>query len=193
MQENNNKPAVVLPTLNELSMQPEDAFKNDAFKMLVNHPPKAEWVKTNKFANNSSYMPIDKVEILLDTIFQMWEVHVLNITTMFNSVCVTVRLRYKHPVTGEWMSHDGVGAKGVQVDSGCKASDMAAIKENAVTMALPIAKSYAIKDAADHLGKIFGRDLNRKDVVDFSPAYAKSLKVEKKKEVVKNAPKTDLP
>jgi hypothetical protein len=29
-------------------------------------------------------------------------------------------------------------------------------------MALPMAKSYAIKDACDHFGKLFGRDLNRK-------------------------------
>jgi hypothetical protein len=34
-------------------------------------------------------------------------------------------------------------------------------------MALPMAKSYAIKDACDHFGKLFGRDLNRKETMGF--------------------------
>ena len=38
-------------------------------------------------------------------------------------------------------------------------------------MALPIAKVAAIKDAADELGALFGRDLNRKDVVQFAGAF----------------------
>ena len=35
-------------------------------------------------------------------------------------------------------------------------------------MALPIAKTIAVKDAADHLGEIFGASLNRKDIIQFS-------------------------
>ena len=33
--------------------------------------------------------------------------------------------------------------------------------------AAPAAESYAIKDAAEKLGKIFGKDLNRKDVIGY--------------------------
>jgi hypothetical protein len=36
-------------------------------------------------------------------------------------------------------------------------------------MALPIAESYAIKDASEKIGKLFGRDLNRKDTMGFAP------------------------
>lgn len=36
-------------------------------------------------------------------------------------------------------------------------------KADGVQKALPAAKAYAIKDAAEEFGKIFGRDLNRKD------------------------------
>jgi hypothetical protein len=34
-------------------------------------------------------------------------------------------------------------------------------------MAFTMAKSYAIKDACDHFGKLFGRDLNRKETMGF--------------------------
>lgn len=176
MENNTKQLPAKLPTLQELSLDPEVAFKNDAFKLLLNSPPKERWIKTNPYANNSKDIPIDKVEMLLDTIFQRWKVSVLNTGTMFNAVYVHIRLEYVDPVTGEWMHHDGVGAKEVQVDSGSKASDMSSIKASAVTMALPIAKSLAIKDAADHLGKIFGRDLNRKDTIEFKPAYTEAAK-----------------
>ena len=35
-------------------------------------------------------------------------------------------------------------------------------------MALPIAKTIAIKDACDHFGKMFGSDLNRKDTISYN-------------------------
>jgi hypothetical protein len=34
-------------------------------------------------------------------------------------------------------------------------------------MAYPVAKTIAIKDAADHFGKLFGSDLNRKDLINY--------------------------
>ena len=37
--------------------------------------------------------------------------------------------------------------------------------------ALPSAKSYALKDAAELLGDLFGKNLNRKDVLAFIGAY----------------------
>lgn len=158
-----------VPDIKDLMLDPEQAFKNDELKTLLNHEPKKEWLKTNQFANNSLYLPIDKVEILLDSIFQKWRVEVLNTSSMFNAVTATVRLHYVDPVSGEWMYHDGVGAKALQVNKGFLPSDMAQIKDNAVMLALPIAKTQALKDAADHLGKLFGRDLNRKDTVEFRP------------------------
>jgi hypothetical protein len=67
--------------------------------------------------------------------------------------------------------HDGVGACELQTnkDTGALKMDMSNVSRGAVSMALPIAKSLAIKDATDHIGKIFGRDLNRKDVIEFKP------------------------
>jgi hypothetical protein len=159
-----------LVKLSELHHDVQVAFKNDALKLLLNQQPHDSWVKKHPMTKNP-YLPIDKVEFMLDRIFQEWKVEVVREGVMFNSIYVTVRLHYKDPVTGEWRFHDGVGAKACQLDSGSKSSQMENIKEAAVMMALPIAKSLAIKDAADHLGKLFGRDLNRKDTVNFAGAY----------------------
>lgn len=160
-----------LPTLADLNRDVAEAFKNDQLNMLLNqHPPQA-WVKQNKFANNSNYLPIDKVEYLLTRIFQRWRVEVIDFKQMFNAVSCHIRLHYLNPITGQWDFHDGVGAADIQVKAGASASDLASINRNATGMALPIAKSMAIKDAADHLGKLFGRDLNRKDTLEFDGAY----------------------
>ena len=62
---------------------------------------------------------------------------------------------------------DGVGANPLQVNSGKKPMDSDEIKSNAVMLALPIAETNAVKDAADKIGRIFGRDLNRKDTMSY--------------------------
>lgn len=174
-------PTRPLPKLADLHADPESAFKNDQLKQLLNNPPSQHWLKKHPMAKTkddkgnqiaSSYLPVDKVEMLLDMIFQEWRIEVLNACQMFQSIAVTVRLHYKNPITGEWSFHDGVGAKSVQVDAGASAADLSKVKDAGVQMALPSAKSYAIKDAADHLGKIFGRDLNRQGTIDFVGKYS---------------------
>jgi hypothetical protein len=58
-----------------------------------------------------------------------------------------------------------------KADTGSLKADFSNINKSAVEMALPIAKTNAIKDACDHIGKLFGRDLNRKDSIEFTPKY----------------------
>lgn len=169
-----------LPSLAQLHEDPQQAFKNDSLKLLLNQPPHDSWLKDHPHAktkNNlnqtvaAKYLPIDKVEYLLDYIFQQWKIEVLKAEAMFQSISVTVRVHYLNPVTREWMYHDGVGASPVQTDAGKSAADLGAIKSAGVQMALPAAKSYAIKDACEHLGKLFGRDVNRRDTIAFAGAY----------------------
>ena len=121
--------------------------------------------------NGGQYLPIDKVEFLLTRIFQQWRVEILNVGVAFQSVWVSVRLHVLNPITGQWMSHDGIGAAPVQTDAGKSTADLGAIKSRAVQIGMPIAKSGAIKDAAEHFGALFGRDLNRKDIVQFAGTY----------------------
>lgn len=167
------KEVAKIPTLQELTIDEDRAYKNDQFNSLLNQHPVVSWVKDHPFARGVKYLPIDKVEYLLTRIFQEWKCEVLGYSQLFNSVGCHVRLHYKNPTTLEWSYHDGLGAVGVQVDKGSSASDLSAIKQDAVMKALPAAKSYALKDAAEHLGKLFGRDLNRKETLPFSVTYTK--------------------
>lgn len=160
-----------LPTLPDLVGDEVDVFKNDQLNLLLNQDTPKSWVLKHPFAKDVHYLTIQRVEILLTAIFQEWKVEVINYQQLFNSVSCHVRLHYKSPLDGSWKFHDGLGAVGVQTDKGESASNLNAIKSDAVMKALPAAKSYAIKDAAEHLGKLFGRDLNRKDDIEFTPKY----------------------
>lgn len=159
-----------LPELSELHMTPEKAFEYDKFLTLINQSPHEKWIKKHPMYGNK-YLPIDKVEYLLKRIFQQYKIEVLREGIMLNAAYVTVRVHYLHPQLQQWMFHDGVGAKSFQLDSGSAASDLRNIKAEAVMLALPIAKTMAIKDACDHLGKLFGGDLNRKDTLRFKGGY----------------------
>jgi hypothetical protein len=174
-----------IPTIAELvklAGNVSQSHEKDSLNELLNQPPHASWVKSHPMAKAKNdqgetipakYLPIDKVEFLLTYIFQNWRIEVLREQVMFNSISITVRLHVQNPITLEWTYNDGVGAMNVQTDAGKSAADLGAIKAAAVQMALPSAKSYAIKDAAEHFGAIFGRDLNRRDIIQFSGAHTK--------------------
>lgn len=139
----------------------DGAFRKDQFNLILNQQPEESWILTNKYAGNSKYIPIGIKETLLQRIFKEYKVEILREGTMFNAVYVTIRLHYLHPITGLWSYHDGTGADQVQTKAGSSPSDLQNISNNAVAMSLPKAVSFAISDATDHLGKLFGRDLNR--------------------------------
>jgi len=158
-----------LPVLADLYKATDIAtlFKHDQFNLLMNQAPEPKWILENKFAGNSKYIPIGILETLLQRIFKEFKVEVMREGQLFNSVYVTIRLHYLNPVSGEWSYHDGVGSAQIQTKAGASPADLASINNNAVMMALPMAKSYAIKDCTDHFGKLWGRDLNRKDTMGF--------------------------
>lgn len=157
-----------LPTIQELYENTDLAIKHDDFNVLMNQEPPASWVKVNKYAGNSHYLPIEKVEWLLRRIFKQFRIEITGQGTAFNGVWVTVRVHYVHPVTNEWEYHDGIGAEALQVKSGSSPADLANLNKGALAMAFPLAKSQAIKDACHHFGKAFGADLNRQDVIAYS-------------------------
>ena len=145
--------------------------KMGELKNVLNQNPNKSWVKNHPFAQNVVYLPIDKVEAMLDMIFQQWKVEILSVSQLAQSICCTIRLHYLNPITKEWSFHDGVGAVPLKTDKGFSASDLSHIKSDAVATGAPAAKSFAIKDAAEHLGKLFGRDLNRKDTIAYTNLY----------------------
>lgn len=157
-----------LPKIQDLYNDKSLARANDTFVTLLNQPPKAEWVKTHPFIKNYKYLPIERVEYLLKTIFKSYRIEITGQGQSFNGVWVTVRLHYLNPVSNAWDFHDGIGAVELQTAKGTSPADLANINNGALGMAFPVAKTRAVKDATDHLGKLFGSDLNRKDDIDYS-------------------------
>lgn len=164
---NQNLPSKHIPKYDELVSMDETKSRQNDFQVLLNHEPPDNWIKTNKYANNSRYLSIDKVEYLLTRLFVKWWVEVKDYKVIANSVCVHVRLFYIDPITNEMLFQDGLGASPMQTDEGAGATDFNKIKASAVQISLPAAETYAIKDAAEKIGRIFGKDLNRKDLIAY--------------------------
>lgn len=143
----------------------------DKYLSIVNANPPKSFIQPHPTAKNVKYIPIDKIEWLLTRLYQKWHVEILREGTMFNSVFVVIRLHYFNPISKEWEQQEGVGAVGMQTSKGAAAADMNQILGDAVMKGLPAAESYAIKDAAEKIGRLFGKDLNRKDTYGFTPAY----------------------
>jgi hypothetical protein len=176
----------------------DEIFSDNEIRKLMQNQPHKDWLKKNKFANNSEYLSIDKVEYLLDNLFaSRWKVEILSTEQTETTVSVTIRLHYFDEKQGEWMFHDGVCGVPLKRDAVTEIekatfeqlmfkigqiSDVIEraklqtayyqlkksrpVKDDAIQGAFQIAKSFAIRDAADHLGKLFGRDLNRKDTFE---------------------------
>lgn len=162
------EPGITIPTIKDLYSEKDLAIKNDALTVLLNQNPDQKWVKKNKYANNSLYLPIERVEWLLRKVFKNYKIEVIETKQVFNGISCTVRLHYKNPISEEWQFHDGVGAAQIQTKAGKSPADLANINNNAVQLCVPIAKSEALKNAAKSFGKLFGSDLNRKDKISYS-------------------------
>lgn len=156
-----------LPKIQDLYSDKLVAQKNDAFVTLMNQSPNQKWVKEHPFIRGYKYLPIERVEFLLKSIFKSYRIEVTGQGTAFNGVWVTVRVHYLHPITQTWEFHDGIGASQLQTAKGTSPADLGNINNGALSMAFPMAKTIAIKDACDHFGNLFGADLNRKDVISY--------------------------
>lgn len=173
-----------LPTLAELFEDSiEVAGKSEGLNAILNVSPPEKWIKVHPYIPDHRYIPIDKVEYLLRKIFKSYRIEITGQGTAFNGVWVTVRVHYLNPATNEMDFHDGIGAMQLQVKKGTSPSDLANINNGAISMAFPIAKTLAVKDASDHFGNIFGANLNRKDAIPFTPdeSFLKKIKSNKEK------------
>ena len=156
-----------LPKLNDLYSGSLDIKRENDLNILLNHEPKKEWIKMHPTITGAKYIPIEIIEYLLTSIFIRWYVEIKNIQVIANSVVVTIRLYYQNPMDSEIRWQDGIGGSPMQTAKDASATDFSQIKSGAVMMAAPAAESYAIKDAAEKLGKLFGKDLNRKDALGY--------------------------
>lgn len=154
--------------------------KDSLFQVLINQPPKPEWIKNHPIIKTEiideqgkkhyvpyQYIPIERQEWLLTNICLKWKVEIKDVKLIGNSVTVTVRVHYYDHVSKEWLWQDGLGAAPLQTDKGAGATDFNALKSSAVQIGAPAAESYAFKDACEKIGRIFGRDLNRKTIISY--------------------------
>lgn len=163
-QEKNGVNKITLPSLDDIYNDTEVIVKQNKLNIILNAPPKKEWIKEHPMTH-FNYLPIERVEYLLTVLFSKWWVEILDRCQIANSIVVTVRLWVIDPISGEKMFNDGIGASPLQTDKEAGAIEWNKIKSAAVQMAAPAAESYAIKDAAEKYGRIFGKDLNRKDEI----------------------------
>lgn len=171
-----------IPTLKDLIIDTEMSLKENALMILCNQEPPPQWlayhptakIKVNGKDEPLPYLPIARVEYLLTRIFGGWWVEVKNIQFTASSVVVTVRLYVINPVTDEEEWSDGVGASPIG------RSDVG------VQLAVPAAESFAIKDAAEKFGKLFGKDLTRKDAISYDSLLKVRPEYEELKEEYEN-------
>jgi hypothetical protein len=158
-----------LPTIQEL--RGSDAIiasKQNELNVLLNQNPSEQWVKIHPLAKGVRYIPIERVEWLLTNIFQRWRVEIMNTQLIANSIVVHIKLHYQSVLDGSWDWQDGIGAAPLQTDKGSGAVEFDKIKNDAVMKAAPAAESFAVKDAAQKIGKLFGKDLNRADELGYT-------------------------
>ena len=141
--------------------------QND-LNILLNQQPNPKWIKDHPTAHGVKYIPIERVEYLLTRLFLKWRVEVKQIQVVANSCVVTVRLHYQNIEDNQWSWQDGIGAAPIHTNKDAGAMEWDKVKTDSVMKAAPAAESYAVKDAAEKIGKIFGKDLNRKDEVMYN-------------------------
>lgn len=95
-----------------------------------------------------------------------------------NSVVATVRLYVINPITQSEEWQDGIGAAPIQTDKGAGAMDWNKAKAQGVMMAAPSAETFAVKDAAEKFGKLFGKDLNRAEIINYDSLISDRWKQE---------------
>lgn len=160
-----------LPALSDLYSDIGLIEKQNQLNILLNAEPKKEWIKKHPFIKNLDYLPIERVEYLMTMIYSKWRLEIKDTKILANSIVSTVRVHMKDPITGEWDWQDGIGAIPIQVAKGSKATDFENMNSTAVQMGAPASESFGMKDACEKLGRIFGKDLNRKDTISYDRLY----------------------
>lgn len=154
------------------------------FLLLVNKPFPEKWLKETKVGGGRTikYAPINKIEFLLTRTFgAYWKREILFEAVFLNTIVSRVRLWYKIPGTTIWLFHDGAGGSPIQVDSlenpadrnsrKIKPAELDFMKSGAIQQAYPASVSFALSNAAEKIGELFGRNLNKEEVISYEGSY----------------------
>jgi len=155
-----------LPTLAEITAGDASVpGKLNALNVLLNQQPPKLWLKVQ---DGVKHLPIDKVKFLLTKIFVEWYSEIRTVQIIANSVVVTVTLHYKNPITDTWSRMDGIGAAPINTKRGASAMSWDEIVHDSVHKCVGAADAFAIKNAAKKIGRIFGADFGKEDLLDYT-------------------------
>lgn len=145
-------------------------------KKLDQNPPEEE-IEIRKLADGrtAKYLPIAYVEARLYEIFGSFQTRNFKTKIVANEVVGSIELIIWHPVLNQWITQTGSAAVMILQKSGAKPSDLDAKYPNAMEAGAPHLLSDCLVNAAKRLGKIFGRDLNRKHKRDFQDPIQSSI------------------
>lgn len=163
----------------------------ESFTERLNRPPVDTEIKINEAANNSKYLPVSYVEMELDEIFLgLWSTENFRWSVMANEVVGAIDLLVYHPVARVWIKRTGAAAVMIQQKSEKNGGtgDIADIGQkikNTLVKDFPHLETECIKSAAKKLGKVFGRDLNRKFEDSYVPVYTQESELSEDTEAIK--------
>lgn len=151
-------------------------------KMLNKEPNRLELQPTPD--GKAFSLPISYVEMTLDELFfGQWGTENFKWSGIQNEVQGSIELIVTHPITGKEIKRVGAASISIMVDALSKEEKASMTKQqinehalnpsnkksNALDMAHPKLKAECFKNAAQSLGKVFGRDINRKHTDVYKP------------------------
>lgn len=151
------------------------------FNARLNSQPSDEGIESTP-DGKARTLVISHIEMTLDELFfGQWSTESFQWSAIANEVQGCLELVVVHPITGERIKRTGCASVIIMVDrvpeslkNDPQARNQWALspsnkKPNALDLAFPKLKAECLKNAAQSLGKIFGRDLNRKNVDHYRP------------------------
>lgn len=182
------------PTTNSLeAVQVEDMRINlQNFLIKLNSNPSTE--SMDKTADGKAHtILISHIEMLLDEyFFGLWETENFKWSVVANEIVGSIDLCFYHPTAGIRMKRTGAAAIQIMVDKvpddikdqpklkNAWALNPENKKSNALDMSFPKLKAECLKNAANSLGKLFGRDINRKKQDNYKPLINKKAALDDK-------------
>jgi hypothetical protein len=151
----------------------------EGFNKMLNEQPDEKEIKTNKFAGNSKYLPISFVQMKLDELFVgLWRTKNFRYEVVANELIGSITLEYFHPFAKVWIEREGAAAVMIQQSSGADLTDISAKIKNTLGKDQPHLLASCITNAARSIGKVFGRDINRKDEDNYTQFYSEIAEAE---------------
>ena len=160
-------------------LNPETMGQLQKFTQRLNAEPDVMGVELTP-DRKASTVVISHIETTLDELFfGQWKTENFKWSPVANEIQGALELVVIHPVTGFEIRRTGAASIVIMVDRAPEnlqgqernqwALNPSNKKPNALDMAFPKLKSECLKNAAQSLGKVFGRDLNRKNKDTYKP------------------------